>query len=140
MYVEEIIEEAVVVKVSVGNAELQLNEKKGCEGCSAKLFCKPGDDDKRKIIASDSLGVKPGDMVLISVKGNALVNASFLLYGIPLLLLLTGVFLGMNLFTSLPEFKSFLAGLTLMGIYFMIISLFTNIGKKSIPSIISIKH
>ena len=65
-----------------------------CEGCPASGMCRPQHDDQRVLEVVDAVGVEVGDRVRVAVPGGAVLRASFLIYGLPLLLLLAGVALG----------------------------------------------
>jgi len=84
-----------------------------CEGCAAKSMCKSEQGDRRIMEAIDPLGVAVGDRVQVSVPGEAVLKASFLVYGLPLLLLLAGVWLGSLIWAPENEYRdlwSFLLG------------------------------
>ena len=140
---EELIEEGIVLKSNDGIAEIALLENDNCEECSAKLFCKPQEGETKILTVSDPLGSLPGDEVRISVEGGAVLKATLLLYGLPLLLLILGILLGMNLFTysKLPELYSFFFGLSLTAVYFGIVYFFSikKGSSKSLPKIVFVK-
>ncbi len=73
-----------------------------CEGCGASGLCHAAADDRREIEADDLLGCAAGDRVRIEVPGGQVLRMSFLIYGLPLLLLLAGVGLGAVLIPAGP--------------------------------------
>jgi sigma-E factor negative regulatory protein RseC len=75
-------------------ATVRLEAGDHCEGCPASVMCRPGDGDRRLMDVLDPIGVTVGDRVQVAVPGGAVLRASFLVYGLPLLLLLAGVGLG----------------------------------------------
>ena len=134
---ENILEKGIVLKASEGHAEVALIENGGCKECSAKIFCKPSGKDSSKVLeVLDPYGVHPGDEVQIEVSGSAVLKASMILYGIPLLLILIGIMVGMPLFgdTGYPELYSFLFGLGLTVLYISGLFFFKNL-KKSEPDL-----
>jgi len=142
MHKEEIIEEGIVLRSNDGIAEVALATGDSCEECTAKIFCKPQDDTNKVLTAVDPYSTSPGDRVRISIEGKTLFSISVLIYGIPLLLLIVGVVIGLNLFkgSSLSELYSFLFSLGLIGIYFLA---FYNISiryfkDKAMPRIIQV--
>ena len=141
---EELFEEGIVLKSSGGIAEIALKENDSCEECSAKIFCSPQKNKLRKLEVSDPFGTLPGDEVRISVRGKEVLKASLLLYGVPLFLILTGIFLGMNLFKNYKyaELYSFLGGISLSGLYFYIMFLKTSKKRqnKTLSKIISFRR
>lgn len=141
---ENIIEEGIIIKSKDGLAEVDLSAGEGCEECSAKLFCKPSEErDNSKILTvEDPFGVKIGDKVKVSVESEAVFKASLILYGIPLLILLLGIIIGMELFTnySQPELFSFLFTVAILAGYYTTIFLWGVLKKKNaqrLPRIIA---
>jgi positive regulator of sigma E activity len=100
---ETLLEEGIVLTVqpaggeAPGQARVHLVAGDHCDGCPASSLCKPDDGDRRIMEVSDPLGTAPGDRVRVMVPGGAVLRASFLVYGLPLLLLLVGVFLGLRI-------------------------------------------
>lgn len=127
---EELIEEGVVVHSENGIAEIVLNESESCEECSAKIFCKPSENKTKKMHVFDPYGACPGEKVKISISGTSVLKASFFLYGIPLILLLSTIIVGMYLMesSSQPELFSFLLAVVVVCVYFMSFFFF---GKRS---------
>jgi len=121
---ETLCEEGVVLAVKPatgadpGLATVRLMPGNHCEGCPANSVCKPGGDDRRLMDVHDPLGVAVGDRVRVAVSGNSVLTASFLVYGLPLLLLLAGVGLGTLIWSPgnpLRDLWSFLLGAALAG-------------------------
>lgn len=142
---ESIIEKGIVLSAADGLAEITLMQSDACEDCSAKIFCKPSEEKDTKIIeAEDPYGVQPGDEVLIEIAGTDILKASFMLYGMPLILILLGIILGMSIFngTSLPELLSFLFSIGITALYFSIIFLINKIkhAKPKLPHITFVKR
>lgn len=118
---EELLEEGIVLKSGGGIAEIALKENAACEECSAKLFCGPQNNKLKTLTVSDPFGTHPGDEVKISVKGKEVLKVSVLLYGMPLVLILAGILIGMNLFEGYKysELYAFIIGLLFTGFYFI---------------------
>lgn len=135
MYREEFFEKGIVEKVENGIAVIRLNETGSCDECTAKLICKSNNENSRIITAVDLHGVKPGYIVDISVPGNGLTLAAAFVYGIPLVLILLGIIIGMNLFKTLPELWSSILGIGLAAAYYFFLkSISLTIINKIIPS------
>lgn len=138
---EILVEEGIVITASNGFAEVALNKTENCEECSAKIICKPRDQQTNLLRVSDPLGASPGDFVRIEFEGKSLLKTSFLLYGLPLLLLLTGIFSGTQLFAGMhySELYSFLLGAGLMALYYLL--KFVRSGDKPliVPKIVYVK-
>lgn len=145
MQSESIIEKGVVISSGNGHAEIALIQTGACEECSAKIFCKPSEKADKKIIeADDPFGVKVGDEVQIEIAGEEILKASFTLYGIPLLLILVGIIIGMSIFsnTALPELFAFLFSIGITAFYFSIILLINKVknNKPKLPQITFVKR
>lgn len=138
LYKEEFVEEGIVADVKDGIATILIFEEGSCEECGAKIFCKPG-EDKKTLTAKDPFGVKAGDKVRVAIRGRNVLAASAVLYGIPLLLILGGIFFGMNFFNDDKEIYSSLLGISLLIIYYAaiyFISKTTHESSAFIPEII----
>ena len=121
---ETLLEEGVVLSVipAVGDkpahARVRLLAGDHCEGCPASVICKPESGDKRLMDVIDPVGVAVGDRVRVMVPGGAVLKASFLVYGLPLLLMLAGVWLGTRIWSAengMRDLWSFLLGAGLAG-------------------------
>ena len=140
MYKELLYEEGIVKQSKDGIAEIIISDSNHCEECSAKIYCKPGNEKLRTILAKDPFNSKSGDKVIVKINGSRILKASIQLYGITLLLILAGIVVGMNLFTSNKEIYSTILGITLSGIYLIIISLTSKkTNYTSYPEIFSLK-
>jgi sigma-E factor negative regulatory protein RseC len=118
---EDVYEEGVVLEVNEDVALVALEDEGACEECHAKLLCKPRETgDAKTVEALNELGAAKGERVGVTARGGAVLAASFLLYGAPLLVLLGGIFWGMSLFADHPpvELYSFLLALGLVGVYY----------------------
>jgi positive regulator of sigma E activity len=92
---EVFLEEGIVEQVRGGEAEVRLTGGDHCTECSAKALCRTGsDEDARRLTTAALPGLQAGDRVKVEVQGSSLLQASGLLYGIPLALLLAGIFGG----------------------------------------------
>ncbi|HCY76869.1 MAG TPA: hypothetical protein DHV28_13190 [Ignavibacteriales bacterium] len=118
---EELTEEGVVKESKNGIATIVISNSDQCDECSAKLYCKPGNSSERSLIVKDPFGTTAGDRVMVSINGSRILGISFLIYGIPLVFLLAGLIIGMNIFQSNKEIFSTLFGVGLVLIYILII-------------------
>ena len=140
---EFFIEEGTVISSSDGYAQISLTKNDQCSECSARIICKAKDDENRILKVNDPYGTQPGDVVKIEIQGSAVMKISFILYGLPLLLLLTPVLFVNVLFKNIanPELLSFACGIFLVGIYYLVLFMFRNRSKKpQLPQIISFRR
>lgn len=142
MYEEELFEEGIVTECSTGFAVIDIHDKATCEDCTAKIYCKPTGSDGRKMTVRDNIGVAPGDNVRVSIAGKKILSASLFIYGIPLVLIFVGIYIGFIFFETNRELFSFTLGIALIGFYSGIILLMqkyrTNL-INSYPEIIFVK-
>jgi sigma-E factor negative regulatory protein RseC len=137
---EDFLEEGVVIGMEGKRAIVLLTSDDRCEECAVHDHCKPSGANGHSLIAADPLGVRPGDKVRVAVKGKNILLATVLLYGIPLVLLLVGIFIGMAVFESNIELYSSLLGLALMGVYALALYLRSKFGLNQdnlAPKIVS---
>jgi sigma-E factor negative regulatory protein RseC len=139
---ELLVEEGTVLSIEKGVAEVEVFPEGKCEECSAKIFCKPNKDNKNIVRAENSIGAKIGENVRIEIKCSSILSASFVIYGLPLIILVAGIFLGLVIFSSykLSELYSALFSIGLTAIYFLL-TFFQNKKEKNpiLPKIVSIK-
>jgi len=141
MFKEEIYEEGIVKESGGGIAVISIQDTDKCNECGARIYCKPGSLEGRNLTVQDHYGLNPGDRVRVAIKGSKILAASFLLYGVPLILFLAGILIGMEVFNTNKEIYSFLTGAALTALY--IIYLFYNSGKlktNSYPEIIFVSR
>ena len=143
MYNEELTEEGIVKESKGGIATVVISNSDNCEECTAKLYCKPGNTNQRSLTVNDPLGVSVGDSVKVSIKGSQILRVSFLIYGMPLILILAGLFFGMQVFQINKELFSTLLAVGLVLAYTSII-LFVDKKKKhdirSYPQIVFVNR
>jgi sigma-E factor negative regulatory protein RseC len=137
MYTEELYEEGIVKEAKDGIAVISIHDSESCHECTAKIYCKPGNSEGRSLTVRDPFGVHPGDKVRVVIKGSKILSASFFLYGIPLILLLAGIFTGYEIFEENKEFYSSLFAISLVSVYALYMFLFSKKEKlNSYPEII----
>lgn len=142
MNTEELVEEGIVTEVKNGIATVSVIQSDSCEECSAKIFCHT-ENNLRSVDVKDPYGVKAGDKVQISIKGKNVVAASFLFYGLPLIILVAVILIGFNIFKNNSELLSSLAGIVAVGIYFLSIHLISSSERsknKFLPRIVFVSQ
>lgn len=139
MYNEELTEEGIVKESKDGIATIVISNSDSCEECTAKLYCKPGNSNERSLTVKDNFGVIAGDRVRVSIQGSQILRVSFLIYGIPLILMLAGLFIGMQFFQIHKELYSTIFAVALVSIYVLIIHFIDkkrNYHLQSYPEIV----
>ncbi len=135
----------VVVEVENEKAFVHIARNTACENCGACHF-----DEKTlnlKVTAVNHIGAIVGDRVELSMENVNFFRASFFLYGIPLLSLLAGIFLGIFIFQGMgSEYYDLFAiaiGLVFMTIAYVVLRLnkekFAD-NSRYMSVITSVKH
>lgn len=127
---EELYEDGIVKEVKDGIAFVILKGSDQCSACTAKNICKPGEEHDKTLTVKDPFGVRPGDAVRIAIKGKNILKASFLLYGIPLILFLAGIYAGMLYFNQQRELRGTVLGFLLTVAYAVILKIISDKKKN----------
>lgn len=91
-----------------------------CESCSAHC----GENKQEYINVKNDIGLKIGDRVEITTDSKAVLKYIALVYGLPLIFLISGVVIGMLL--NLKEMYSLLVGFVFMIVSFIIVKTVDN--------------
>jgi len=120
-------ESGIVIEISEGRAVVRLERRDKCHSCT---ICKPAEDGML-MEAKDSIGVAPGDHVLINRPAEAIVKATFLIFGIPLLAMVGGALLFRFVFPDKGEgIWALGGGLGLIGSFGALLLYDRFIGRK----------
>ena len=90
-------EEGIVVKVEEGYAFIHTERGTSCDGCSAKSSCHSMSDTEGSIMemrAINDMGAKVGDRVKVAIDSVIFLKSSFLIYVLPLIVMITGGIIG----------------------------------------------
>lgn len=83
----------IVKSVTENETVVTLQPTEACEDCGARLFCRPGKNGAHEMRVVNAVGAVPGQVVELAETGNLLLILSLLQYGLPLVGLLSGIFL-----------------------------------------------
>lgn len=114
----------VVESINGQKAMVSLTRHTACGDCGA---CQMGKENlDRKIEALNPVGAKVGDRVTMEMADNTVLKAAFIVYIVPLIVLIVGMFattLALEYFqiSDMVELYGFLVGLVGMAISFLII-------------------
>ena len=93
---QEFLKDIGIVKSLNGtNIEIEIGSSDDCEECTAKLLCKPISDNKNILSVYTNDKFQIGDSVEVTVKGKSIFLFAFFLYGIPLIILIATLLLGL---------------------------------------------
>ncbi len=87
-------EVGTVKTISNGRAMVVLKSKAGCSTCGARFACAAGEGPVRELRIANTLNARPGERVEIGFKPGSRVLASFIIFVLPILLVLAGYFAG----------------------------------------------
>ena len=121
---EELVETGIVIGKSENKLKIEILETGTCEDCSAKIFCSPSEN--KRILEIDYNGnISEGDKVKVLINGLNLVKVSLILYGIPIILLLTGIMTSMYFYNTSgnAELYSFITGICLVSAYYFAVKI-----------------
>ncbi|MBU3916835.1 SoxR reducing system RseC family protein [bacterium] len=88
---ERDVESGMVILIQGDKARVRLLENDACEECNARIFCRPGSDGVREMLAYNHIKASVGDRVDIAETSNLLLKLSFMQFGVPLIGLLSGI-------------------------------------------------
>lgn len=119
-------EKGIVESCNDTNIEIAIHSSDDCEECTAKLFCKPTFDNKNILSVNTNDKFQIGDSVDIVVKGKTVFLFAFFLYGLPLILLIVALLLGLHILgnTSNHELYSFVFSISLLAVYYLLFNQF----------------
>jgi sigma-E factor negative regulatory protein RseC len=129
-------EKGSVVEIVNSTAKVSLNANEACKTCSASHFCRPS-GNARVIEAENIIGARIGDQVYIKISAHAGFIASFVLFGIPIILGLIGLVFG----SQFSDTHSILYGTVGLCLGLLIAKIANNILRKKqsfLPKIIEI--
>ncbi len=91
------MEEIGVIKQVKGIMAIVIVQKKGaCEGCAASGVCSPSESGM-EIEALNPVGAKERQTVKVSIKPQAYLKGTLIVYGLPLVAFIAGAILGKNI-------------------------------------------
>jgi sigma-E factor negative regulatory protein RseC len=123
-------EEGIVAEISGDNAKVAVLKKSACESCAAAGVCHPEDADRSLLEAANPLGAVKGQKVKVVLAPQVYLKASIILYGVPMIALVSGAILAKNISLRFGEVHSdlwaFLAGMGAMSASFFVIRAYNN--------------
>lgn len=131
-------EEGRVVRLEDGYAIIQTERGSSCDGCSAKSSCHAMSDSGGKLMemrAINSVGAKVGDRVKVAIDSIVFLKSSFLVYVLPLIVMIAGGILGdsyarKNMPASDPDLIAGAVGIVCLVLSFLLIRLWNRSLEK----------
>ena len=127
-------EEGIVAETEGDIAKVAILKKSACEQCAASGVCHPGDTELME--AANPLGAVKGQKVKVVVAPQVYLQASIILYGIPMVALVAGAIIAKNIARPYvgeqhSDLWAFIAGMTAMAISFFFIRMYNNKVEKT---------
>jgi len=127
---EQIVELGRVVSLKENNADVMIARSEHCEACDS-LFCSPKNNSERIITVSNKIKAKVGDEVEVSIGGDVLLKLSAFVYGLPILLIVGSVVLGLFIFKgNMKELYSAGLAAVVSVLYYIAIKFVANRNKS----------
>jgi sigma-E factor negative regulatory protein RseC len=126
-----------VIRTQNDRAEVEVAARGECENCSAHSLCNWTGTSLRKVLAVNKAGAGAGDVVELETVEGTGAKSNLLVFGIPVVLMVTGVLIG-GLLLRKDLWSGILAGVGLalgLGIV-KIIDIAVNRSGKSLPVIV----
>jgi sigma-E factor negative regulatory protein RseC len=120
-----------VLKIKGNTAEILIERNPSCESCGA---CRLISDKEMVAEAENTLGAKEGQLVKISLEDKKVLEASIIIYAIPLVFFILGYFVGILINNLLfPDNPSEIIGIIFAFVFLAISYLIINrfFGTKS---------
>ncbi len=120
-----ITENGIVTQVSPSVAWVKTIRSGACKSCATRDSCGTANGQKAMIITVDNtLNVKEGDQVVIGLETRSMLFLTFLLYVLPIIVLIIGAAIGNGIAPSLnvnPSLLSMFVGFSFFGLTFYFI-------------------
>lgn len=123
-------ETGVVTKTDGIVANVIVQRRSACDGCKVRGACEPSDKGM-EIEALNLVQAKEGQKVKVSIKPQAYLKGTIVVYGIPLLAFVAGVIFGKNIGESYfrqmdSDIVSFISGFVALIISFLFVRVWSK--------------
>jgi len=127
-------EEGIVAEVEGNIAHVAVLKKSACEQCSAAGVCHPGDQELME--AANPLNAVKGQKVKVVIAPQMYMKASMILYGIPMVALITGAIIAKNIAARYvgedqSDLWAFIAGMACTVVSFVFIRAYNKKVEKT---------
>ena len=124
-------EQGVVIKIDSNAAWVKTVKSSACKGCSARGSCHSlGSSNETEVKVLNEVGAKEGDRIILSFETASLLKVTFLLYVFPILLLIAGAAIGMELAPYFDFNPSALSAIMGFSFFFAAMLLIKTTGNK----------
>jgi len=112
-------EHGIVIKLGTDTAWVRATKSSACEGCASKDSCTAVGEDM-EVEALNVAGAGVGDRIVLSFATSPLLKATFLIYVVPILCMIIGAVIGLQLAPAVGMDPS--AGSAVSGFLFFFVS------------------
>jgi sigma-E factor negative regulatory protein RseC len=109
-------ERGIVVKIGLDTAWIKVVPSEACEGCASHGSCS-AQRGEMEVEVLNPMGAKEGDRIVVDMPTTSLLKASFLLYIFPIICMIAGAALGIQLAERFDYNESALSALTGFGAF-----------------------
>ena len=88
------LETGTIVEIIGTEAEVLLTGTEACKSCAARQACNTLGGNTKKLLLKNTLKASPGDAIEFIVEEKGVVVSSIIVYLIPLLFLISGIWIG----------------------------------------------
>ena len=128
-------EEGTITKVVEDKAWVKVRRSAMCDVCNCKSACSIiGTSEIMEAEALNTANGKEGDRVLVKIPSKSIWKISFILYMVPVIFLISGIFIGMKLannFSLEPELGALILGVIGCIFSYFLIKLFAKQVRKN---------
>ncbi len=127
-----IVETGWVATIADGKAIVEIEKGSACAQCHAGCACDP-EKSVIRIEANDPIGVHKDQRVQVSIPTGSAIRAAFVVYGIPLLALITGTLFGEYLGKTfgIKNVLEILGGFCCLGLSLIFIRYYNNMFSQN---------
>lgn len=112
-------ETGVIVSEKQNHVTVQMIRGDKCNGCN---LCETIGPNQMQIVANNSLGAKIGDTVEVEVPPGKVLGYSFIIFIIPIIMMIAGYFIGTSVFGG-SEGIGIICSLSALAIAFLLIKI-----------------
>ncbi|MFH1541385.1 MAG: SoxR reducing system RseC family protein [Elusimicrobiota bacterium] len=127
-------EVATVVSILNNKLTLSFSRQKICKKCG---ICQKSKDNQMYLEIENSIDAKVGNTVLLKIKPSNL-KISFIIYGLPILFFIVGIFIGIFLFRK--DLYGFFTGVLFLIFSILLVKNFADKHKLKIEKITVVKN
>jgi positive regulator of sigma E activity len=129
---EKIVEKGTVVEINEKSVNVVMMKNDHCESCGS-MFCNLNGKEQPVVETQKREDIKVGDIVEVTIGGDQVLNISFFIYGVPIIILIATIIVGLRVFTGAnAELLSVGIAVGIIVVYYFIFNLVAKRIKDNI--------